>query len=93
MTPRTEEACDKESGCESEEESDDESVGEEKDVPMPQLMGPSELEDTKDEHELTSNYTSGDDAYIITTFGSAAPCTILCDSNATTCEAQRLSAL
>jgi hypothetical protein len=33
---------DKESGCESEEESDDESVGEEKEVSMPQLMDLSE---------------------------------------------------
>lgn len=75
--PGTEETCDKESGCESEEESDDESVGEEeKDASMPQLMDPSEPEDSKDEHKPTSIYIQGDDARI-TTFGLAAPSTFL----------------
>lgn len=80
--PGTEETCDKESGCESEEESDDESVVEEKDASMPQLMDPSEPEDSKDEHKPTSIYIQGDDARI-TTFGLAAPSTFLCDSSAT----------
>ena len=74
---------DKESGCESEEESGDESVGEEKEVSMPQLMDPSESEDSKDEYGPTSIYTPGGEAYI-TTFGSAAPSMVLCNSGATT---------
>jgi hypothetical protein len=49
---------------------------------MPQLMDPSEPEDSKDEHEPASIYTPGEDAYI-STFGSAAPRTILCNSGAT----------
>ena len=71
-TPGMEETHDKESGCENEEESDDQSVGEEKEVSMPQLMDLSESEDSKDEYEPTSIYTPGSEAYI-TTFGSAAP--------------------
>ena len=52
-----EETCDEGSGCESKEESDDESVGQEKDVSMLQLMNPSEPEDREDEHEPTSIHT------------------------------------
>ena len=57
-------------------------MGKEKDVSMPQLMDPSEPEDSKDEHEPTSIHTTGDDAYI-TTFGSAAPSTVLYNSGTT----------
>ena len=84
-----EETHDKESGCENEEESDDQSVDEEKEVSMPQLMDLSESEDSKDEYEPTSIYTPGSEAYI-TTFGSAAPSWCYAIRTPLPLEAQRL---
>ena len=58
------ELSDNENECQSEGKCDCHSV-EEEDVPMPQLMYPSEPENSKGyEHELTLHFTPGNDAFI-----------------------------
>jgi len=75
---------DSDSGCESEGESDDGSVDEDEDVPMPKLMDLLDSGGKEGYTDIpTSIFTLGYDTYT-TTFGSAAPNVVVSDSGAVT---------